>query len=130
MHAETFYTNKLRMCIKKTIPEAVYIKHKDDATSGVADFTVTWIGLTSWHEVKVAPGFESQLLQEITCRRLELHGLCDYIIYDEVSKDIVIASPKSLATWEQSVVRFPRFNHAAVAGYIKALHERYRVNQS
>jgi hypothetical protein len=131
MKLETELTGKLGAMIKKVIPAAIFLKHSDGATAGVPDFSVTWLGLTSWHEVKVAdPEFMSQGVQELTCCRLAIQGCCDYIIYNTDPRSVSIVAPNSLANWSTDrILYLEGYDHVGIAAYIADLHRQHAARR-
>ena len=120
--SETALTADLSQHLKEVMKGCVYFKHNDLA-AGILDFSVTWRGTTSWHEVKFAdPDFKSYGLQELNACRLNLHGISRYIIYDNVTKKVSIISPNDLKNWKESDIIFNLWDHRAVANLIKHLH--------
>jgi len=98
--AETPYSVRARAVIREHIRYVVDLKHADKASSGHPDSSFTRYDHTLWTEFKHAnPDFASQGIQELTCKRLEQHGRCIYVIFDTLRDCITILSPKDIGKW-------------------------------
>lgn len=107
------------------LPRFVIIRHADYMTSGIPDFSLTY-NITSWWEMKHGiPHFDSEGIQELTCRRLEIAGFCRYIIYLENSrgdqKRTLIVKPRDIKTITPEV-ECVGHNHRFVVDYIRKVH--------
>lgn len=124
---ESELTGKLMPVCREVMPFARVLKHSDRSNSGYPDFTCTWSGSTSWWEVKFYDNrmFKTPKQQTIECRRLAQQGTCFYIIYEhrDSEKRVRICSPSKLTEWRVSLPVWQGYNHRAVAGFIRYVHE-------
>jgi hypothetical protein len=108
---EATLTKKTTDACAKLMVGCVILKHADKASAGHPDTSITWHGNTLWVEFKHAnPSFKSQGIQELTCSRLALHGLCVYVVFDSPRDRICILAPKELGKWPHAVVSCSGFS--------------------
>jgi hypothetical protein len=117
---EALLTKKATDACEKLMKGCVVLKHADKASSGYPDTSITHLGNTLWIEFKhAAPTFKSQGIQELTCCRLELHGRCIYVIFNERQQRIDIVSPKKLGNWPNTGIHCSGFDFQWLAEQIQ-----------
>lgn len=105
-HHESWYQGKLIKAIKKEMPDAVVLKLADKYLMGIPDLCIVYNDVTSWWELKVWREARNPKLtdfgkgvQRNMAQRLNLEGICMYIIFgDRGKKDqwIWVADPDDL----------------------------------
>lgn len=121
----------LMQLAKTQLPRFELLRHEDVRSSGHPDLSATGLDYTSWWEFKHAtPDFESNALQELTCRRLNANGFCRYVIWQENAIDAhqrtLIVNPEAMSAREgwalQPEIWWMCFDHAKLLHYIKHVH--------
>lgn len=122
MRLEGQLTQELVRALRKKLPNSVVFKHADGITYGIPDISVTWLGSTTWLEVKRGR-VEGRIIQNRTLQNLEEQGNAFYILY-VASGDIHMISPnyrRTLRTFK---------THEEVTQHIKELHAQIRQTTS
>lgn len=79
-------TVSLMKACRAKMPGSVRIKHADKATTGIPDFSITWMGRTAWIESKkLNARSEKSKRQVLMCHQLSVasNGLCWIIKMDQ-----------------------------------------------
>ena len=123
---ESELTGYLKDSVKRVMRWSVPLKHADKFNSGVPDLSVTWRGITSWWEVKLYDErpFESPHIQRVTCARLSVQGICNYVIYASINGllTVRVVHPAHLDKWKECTEFAQGFNHRWIANRIRVAH--------
>jgi hypothetical protein len=121
---ESKLQEQLIHALRSGLPGSIVIKHTEKITYGVPDLSISWLGKTSWLEIKFAnPLFKITGVQTRIIKCLGQVTLCHYVIYaarDEYGTFIV--HPSQLNEWEQTPFLQPGFDHGFVADFVRRLH--------
>ena len=112
--------------MKLQMSGALIFRHEDRHLHGVPDISCTWLGHTTWWEVKRTP-FERQPQQELRCQQLAQRGYCQYIIFKTSTYNtlpaIYIVQPKDIKKWDRLFYkRIDTFNYQDVSQHIQGVH--------
>ena len=88
MKLEAQLTRELILTIKKTLPGSIVFKHSDRITFGIPDVSVTWMGTTTWIEVKRGR-LSGRKIQQRTLQRLGMQSLAFYVVYYETHIEVL-----------------------------------------
>lgn len=131
MRSETDLVQALVPALEFVLPKSIVFKHKDGATAGIPDISISW-KRTQWLEVKAtekADRIEHHKywgLQLLTCRRLEhVSRNCLFVIYFKVNG--VQSTSVYLPHWLSDKCEitgvpeaaFPGYDHHGVAQFLK-----------
>ena len=127
MKREAKLKASLMRAMQERYPKFVVIAHTEALRSGVPDWSITGRGQTTWWEFKhAAPNFKSTGIQELTCARLALAGICRYVIWYENEeggdKHTLIVHPASLADWMNPLVKFTGHDMADLSDAVARYH--------
>lgn len=120
MKDETGLKSKLWPFLK--CPGFVPLRHEDVRTSGIPDLSYTGLGKTSWWEFKHAtPDWSTSGIQELTCMRLAVSGICRYVFWHEVDdfRETRIYVPGKMQTPELAM---PGFHFEQLAELMRSYH--------
>lgn len=129
--------HKAKLCtqIRGMMPGFVLQLHQQVRGSGTPDLSLDGLARSSWWELKHAtPDFKSPGIQEVTCCRLAAASFCRYIIFFDNGhrKETQIVRPvdvRDRSDFNSIRVEFgwAGFNYAAVADFMRKVHERGRI---
>ena len=115
---KTLLIKPMKVCMNG----AMIFRHEDRHLHGVPDISCTWLGNTTWWEVKLTP-FEHRPQQELRCQQLEQQGNCWYIIFDSGSITSHIIEPQFIREWKDHQLHvFDSYHYHAIALHIKGVH--------
>ena len=154
MATESTVTRSLLTYIRKNLPQAVVIKHSDQFTAGIPDFSISLNGITSWYEIKIVRRAVKRIEkisdlrkrcisgpQAITMSRLSYEATAFFIIF--FNKQMTIWHPNTIGSNQHSEleVRVPfntefipysdvmqhgvgRFDRPQIIEFIKKIHKQ------
>lgn len=122
--------NKLKAKLVETArtvePSWIWLPITERYKSGIPDLLVSGNHQTSFWELKFAdPDFNSQGIQELTMRRLEIQsGRAFYVVFKDATQTIHLVKPSLLAHWENSTAAHvvSGFVFKDVIQFIKLVH--------
>lgn len=100
--------------------------HTGASQRGIPDISVTWLGMTSWWEVKhLTPTLRSSANQELMLLRLAAAGTARYVLYEHTRKmqRTGIVHPLHIRDGREGEWT-SGFNHHFVVFVIRQYHER------
>ena len=113
MKLEGELTQRLVKAIRKGLPNSVVFKHSDRVTYGIPDVSVTWLGSTTWLEMKRI-AVSGAAIQHARMCQLATQGRAFYVVFQEVGSEVRTPEGKAVfrAATDDDVVRFLRMTHA------------------
>ncbi len=116
MKLEAQLTRELILTIEKTLPGSVVFKHSDRITFGVPDVSVTWMGTTTWIEIKRGH-LSGRKIQQRTLQRLSKQTSAFYVVYYDTCIDVLTPDLKLFKKFDSNL---------DVAKLIRKLHVEAR----
>ena len=105
---------------------SVVFKHSDRLTSGIPDLSVSWLGRTTWLEIKFAnPKFIGKGIQKKVMQDLSRVAKCAYVIFAHRKTgglETVVIAPDSVDDWESCLDVAPGFDYGFVVQYLRRAH--------
>ena len=118
---ELQFQSKLIAKIRSGLPGSVVFKHSDRLTIGIPDISVSWVGMTSWWELKVAsPNIKARGVQTKVIQDLARVTECHYVIFSDDRTYIVI--PREIDAWKESPNQTEGINFDFVVAFVLQVH--------